>query len=172
MGIIQLGISVLLISALVGCVPNATVYYRPTVDVDSVHEEAHCVPMEKYVHFNIILKGQTLKVRGYGNTYSSSEGTEGQFVIYGEWHEIKYKDSGFYLVVPGSDVKINPIKTYGEVNKHEGYLMFNSGVVFPKQSSESFDIIFPPLIIDGEEVELPILHVKRTVWVGISPFNC
>ena len=174
MRIINFGVCVLIFSFIVGCVPNATVYYRPTVNVESVHEKSHCVPTEKYVYFNIRIKGQTLKVRGFGNTYSNSEGggTEGQFIISGNWNEIGYKNKDFYIVVPGIDLKIKSIKTYGDVHKNDGSLSFNSGAVFPKQNGDNFDIIFPPLIIDGEEIELPILHIKRTIWFGISPFNC
>lgn len=157
-----------------GCLPNATMYYRPTVDVDSTHEKSHCVPIEKYVHFRINTAAQVLRVRGYGDSYSHShaEGTEGQYVIYGNWKEIKYKNDDFYLAIPGSNDKIKPKKTYGERHNYEGYSMFNSGAVFPKQDSDSFDVVFPPLLVDGEEIELPILHVKRTIWAGISPFNC
>jgi len=149
-------------------------YYRPTVDVDSTHEKSHCVPTEKYVHFNIQTKGGLLKVRGHGDSYSYSyaEGTEGQYVIYGTWREIGYKDDGFYLTISGSNEKIKPKKTYGEKYERDGNSMFNSGAVFPKQDSESFDVIFPPLVVDGEVVELPVLHVKKTIWAGISPFNC
>ena len=171
---IKFGSCILIFSFLVGCVPNATVYYRPTVDIESTHEKSHCVPTEKYVHFNIKTKGQILKIRGYGNTYSHSygEGTEGQFVITGNWNEIKFKNEEFYIMVPNINEKVKPIKIYGEVHNFDGYSSFNSGAVFPKQNAGSFDVIFPSLIIDGEEIELPILHIKRTIWTGISPFNC
>jgi len=163
-----------IIFALIGCVPNATVYYKPTVDVESTHEKSHCVPTEKYVHFEIITKKQILKIRGYGNTYSTSDGevAEGQLVIYGKWDEIKYENKEFYVLVPGINKKIKPIKTYGEVHNFDSYSSFNSGAIFPKQVGDSFDLIFPALIIDGEKIELPILHIKKTIWIGISPFNC
>jgi len=171
---IRFVISIFLTFVIVGCAPNATVYYRPSVDIESTHEKSHCVPTEKYVHFNIKTKDQTLKVRGYGNTYSNSYGggTEGQFVVDGNWNKIKYKNENFYLMVPGINKKIKPIKVYGDVHNFEGYSSFNSGAVFPKQDADKFDIYFPPLIIDAEELELPILHIKRTIWTGISPFNC
>lgn len=171
---IKFRIGILIFFVLVGCVPNATVYYKPTVDVESTHEKSHCVPTEKYVHFNIKTKKQTLKVRGYGNTYPTSNGevAEGQFVISGNWKEIKYKNEGFYITAPNINEKIKSIKIYGEVHDYDGYSSFNSGAVFPKKNGESFDIIFPTLIIDGEEVKLPILHIQRTIWIGISPFNC
>ena len=171
---IKFGICILIFFILVGCAPNATRYYRPTVDVESTHEKSHCVPTEKYVYFNIKTKDQTLKVRGYGNTYSTSHGevVEGQFVIYGNWNKIKYKDEEFYIMPPDINEKIKPIEIYGKVHDFDSYSSFNSGAVFPKQGGDSFDMIFPSLIIDGEEVELPILHIKRTIWIGISPFNC
>ena len=154
--------------------PNATVYFKPTVDVESTHEQSHCVPTEKYVHFNIKAKNRTFNVRGYGNSYSHSyaEGTEGQYVISGIWKEIKYKNNDFYILIPGSNEKIKPKKVYGETHDYKDHSMFNSGAVFPRLDADSFDVIFPPLIIDGEEVELPVLHIKRTIWMGISPFNC
>jgi hypothetical protein len=159
---------------LSGCVPNATVYYRPTVDVESTHEKGHCVPTERYVHFTIKAKDQTFKVRGYGNTYSNSYGevVEFQFVISGKWSEIKYINDEFYMMVPDTNKKINPIKIYGEVREFDGFSSFNTGAIFSKQGGDSFDVVFPSLIIDGEKIELPILHIKRTIWMGISPFNC
>lgn len=171
---IKSGIYVSIVISLIGCVPNATVYYKPTVDIQSTHEKSHCVPTEKYVHFNIKSKDRTFRVRGYSNTYSHSygKGTEAQLVIYGKWNKIKYKNNNFYIAIPGTDKKIKPTKIYGEVHNQDGSSQFNSGAVFPKQDADKFDVIFPPLIIDGEEIELPVLHVKRTIWVGISPFNC
>ncbi len=174
MRIIKFGVCVLIFFILFGCVPNATLYYRSTVDFESTHEKSHCVPTEKYVHFNILTKNQILKVRGYGNTYSTSHGevSEGQFVIYGSWNEIKFKNKEFYILAPDTNEKIKPLEVYGEVHNFGSDSSFNSGAVFPKQDGDSFDVIFPSLIIDGEEVKLPILHVKRTIWIGISPFNC
>lgn len=160
--------------SLIGCAPNATVYYRPSVDIESVHEKSHCVPTEKYVYFNIKSKDRTFRVRGYSNTYSHSysTGTEAQLVVTGKWKEIKYKNDDFYITIPGTDKKIKPTKTYGEIHQYNSDSQFNSGAVFPKQDADKFDVNFPPLIINGEEIKLPVLHVKRTIWVGISPFNC
>lgn len=157
-----------------GCVPNATFYYRPTVDVASSHEKSHCVPTEKTVHFTVDTRGSALKVRGQGDSYSHSyaAGTEGQYVIVGTWRDIALKNNDFQLLLPGRDHGIAPVKTYGDPSDHDGYSMFNLGAVFPLQSSDSFAVKFPTIIVDGEEVELPVLHVKKTVWAGISPFNC
>ena len=174
MSCVKFGIHSLLFIVLVGCVPNATTYYRPTVDIESTHEKSHCVPTEKYVHFNIKTKNQTLKIRGYGSTYPTSSGefSEGQFVITGNWQEIKYKNDEFYLIDPDSSTKTKAIKIYGDVHDYKNKSSFNSGAVFPRQKGDSFDVIFPPLLIDGEEVELPILHIEKKIWMGISPFNC
>jgi hypothetical protein len=157
-----------------GCLPNATIYFRPTVDIASTHEESRCVPTEKFVHFTVETGGSTLKVKGQGDSYSHpyAEGTEGQYVIVGNWKEIRLKSNDFDLRIPGSTESIKPNKTYGDASSYDGYSMFNLGAVFPKQSSDSFQVKFPVLIVDGEEVELPVLHVKKTVWAGISPFNC
>jgi len=132
------------------------------------------VPVEKYVHFTIETKNHTLKVRGYGNTYSHAyaKGSEGQYVISGNWKEIGYKNDDFFLVVPGREEKIRPTKIYHEQHRYADYSSYNSGAVFPKQDADSFDVIFPALIVDGEAIVLPVLHIKRTLWTGISPFNC
>ncbi len=162
---------------LAGCVPNATVYYRPSVDVESTYEQGHCVPVDKYVFFNIKAKSQTLKVRGYGSTYTGAQGelvSEGQYVIFGNWNEIKYKNEDFYITGSDADGKVKAQKLYGEVNvsHSDSNSMFNSSAVFPKQDGNSFDVYFPPLIIDGEEIDLPVLHIEKTIWMGMSPFNC
>jgi hypothetical protein len=157
-----------------GCVPNATIYFRPTVEIASTHEKSHCVPTEKFVHFTVEAGGSTLKVKGQADSYSRSyaEGTEGQYVIVGNWKEIRLKSNDFVLRTPGSTESIKPNKTYGDASSYDGYSMFNLGAVFPKQTSDSFHVRFPTLIVDGDEVELPVLHAKKTVWAGISPFNC
>jgi hypothetical protein len=170
---LKVGISTLVI-VLAGCVPNATVYYRPSVNVASTHEKSHCVPIENHVLFDIKTKSQTLTVRAYGTIYSTSRGefAEGQYVINGNWQEIKYINDKFYITTPDIAEKVAPIKIYGEVHRYDGYSSFNSGAVFPRPKSDTFDVTFPPLLIDDEEVELPVLHIKRTIWMGISPFNC
>lgn len=169
----KFGIYFLLINILTGCVvPNATVYYRPTVDVNSTHEKSHCVPTEKYVHFNLKTKNQILKVRGYGSIYAYGEKSEGQFIIKGKWNKIKYKNKNSYLIVPDTNKKIKPLKIYDELHNYDDYSSFNFSIVFPKPNTDRFDIVFPPLIIDDEEIKLPILHIEKKVWIGISPFNC
>lgn len=168
-------ICVLLLASIVGCLPNAEVYYRPSIDVESTHEKGNCVPTERYVYFNIKTKNQVLKVRGYGNTYTGSQGklvSEGQYVIFGNWDEIKYKNEDYYIVGSDNDEKVKPQKIYGEVHVYDSYSSFNSGAVFIKQRGDNFEVFFPPLIIDGEEIELPVLHIEKTIWMGISPFNC
>lgn len=173
--LIKLSIIAVISVLLASCaVPNATSYYRPTVDVKSSHIKGHCVPLERYVLFEINVKGKVYKFRGYGNTYSHKwgEGTEVQLIVDGNWNEIKYKNNEFYLIPKGGSKKIQPTKIYGEQNQHKDELSYNSGAVFPKVEEDAFDAYFPPLIIDGEEIELPVLHIKKTIWVGISPFNC
>lgn len=167
-------ISLFLLLAITACVPNATMYFRPTVDIESTHQQAHCVPVDRFVLFNLKVKEQTLKVRGYGDTWSHphGSGTEGQYVIEGKWDDIRYKNDGFYLLVTGSDIKVRPTKISGQVHHYEGYSTFNASAVFPEQNAARFDIYFPPLLVDGVEVELPVLHLKKTLWTGISPFNC
>lgn len=162
------------IAALVGCVPNATTYYRPTVDLESTHEESHCVPTEKYVHFEVRIPQGALKVRGYGLTYKhgDDEGTEGQYVIDGLWKDIHYQNDVFYLTVPGSDVQIKPIKTYADLFEYATQSKLSSGAVFPKQTSDAFDVHFPPLIVDGTVIDLPVLHIQKTLCTWISPFDC
>lgn len=173
---IKILVGVLLVGLLVGCVPNATTYYRPSVDLESTHEKGHCVPTEKYVHFKIKTKNQTLKIRGYGNTYSTYKGnfSEAQYVISGKWNNISYKNNDFIIVGSGNNQKVKSQKIYEKVNisHSDSSLMFNSSAVFPKQEGDSFDVYFPLLIIDGEEIKLPVLHIEKTIWMGISPFNC
>ena len=174
---IKLTLWLFILISLAGCLPNATVYYRPSVDVESTYEQGHCVPVDKYVFFNIKSKSQTLTVRGYGDTYTGKDGelvSSGQYVISGRWEEIRYKNDDFYITGENSGEKIKAVRIYGEV--HDSYtdssLVFNSSAVFPKQEGDNFDIYFPMLIIDGEEIELPVLHIKKTIWMGMSPFNC
>lgn len=169
-------IGILIMIFMVGCLPNATTYYRPSVDIESVYEKGHCVPTEKYVHFKIKTKNQTLKIRGYGNTYSTSSGefSEAQYVIIGVWNNISYKNDDYFIVGSDSNEKVKSQKIYEKVNvSHtDSSLMFNSSAVFPKQNGDGFDVYFPLLIIDGEEIELPVLHIEKKIWMGISPFNC
>ena len=175
MKLIKLFIIAVISVLLASCVlPNATSYYRPTVDVKSSHVKGHCVPLERYVLFEINVKGKHYKFRGYGNTYSHNggEGTEVQLIVEGTWNEIKYKNNEFYLIPKGGSKKIDPTKIYGEQHQYKDKQSFNSGAVFPKVGEDEFDAYFPQLIIDGEEIDLPVLHIKKTIWIGISPFNC
>ncbi len=166
--------SILLLSIFSACMPNATIYYRPTVAIPSSHEKGNCVPIEKYVHFTIPTKKGAIRVRGYGNTFSTSDGNfiEAQYVIYGNWNEIKYAGDDFSATVTGSDQTLQPTDFYGEVYQFEHTRMFNSGCVFKKPAGKSFEFTFPVLLIDGEEITLPVLHIEKKLWVGLSPFNC
>lgn len=159
---------------LTACVPNATSYYRPSVDFKSYHEKAHCVPVEKFVHFTIEYEKGILEIRGSGSIYSTGKGkrASGQYVIEGKWAEIKYKDDNFYYSDANSTERLKAKEIFGKVYQYRDSKMFNSEAVFDNPSSDNFDVIFPKLIVDGEELSLPVLHVEKKIWMGISPFNC
>ena len=42
----------------------------------------------------------------------------------------------------------------------------------PKPVPASFELISPPIVVDGQEYPFPPIKFERKLWVGISPFNC
>ena len=167
----------LILTLLMGCAPKAKVYYRSSVEIESTREKQHSEPTEKYVYFDMetknktlsirgyeIPKNQALKIRGHGETYSTSEGefSEGQYVVFGNWRKIGYKNEDFFIAGSGNDEKVKSRNYYGEEHHlHEYNSYYKFGAVFPKQNGDNFDVFFPPLIIDGEEIQLPVLHIEK-----------
>ena len=36
----------------------------------------------------------------------------------------------------------------------------------------SFELLSPTVVIDGEEIKFPVMRFEQRQWMGISPFNC
>ena len=168
-------ISLLPLLFLVGCaVPNVTSYYRPSVAVSSVYEPEHCVPLEKHLSFITTTRSASYTARATGYVYTSNGHPllGAQYVISGRWGSIELAEHEPSLVVSGRTLELEPYSVSGDESNYNQEKYFNINVTFEHDPIDSYEIVFPKLLIDDEEVTLPPLKIDKTWWFGISPFNC
>ena len=163
---------------LTGCVPNATVYYRPSVDGGKV-VTAHCVPTQSNIDFQV----GSLPIRARAN-----EGQNGTIVSLtpsaSSWKTFHFTTTNFAVRNLDSGVTIRNLLV--RVMRHDKsdlitepyHVQTEKGhyywldVYLPRPTPENFEILSPSIMLDDKEFKFPPIRFERKVWVGISPFNC
>ncbi len=166
---------------LTGCVPNATSYYRPSMEGGQVLAR-HCVPTESIVEFG------ALPMQA-----SASDGNNALFVSLSlpskrptqtAWQTFHFATPDFRVrdlesgaTVEGLSVRV--LRDDGSDSLLEPYRpprpsgwLYSVDVKLPGPPSAKFELLIPALVIDGHEVRYPPIRFERKTWVGISPFNC
>lgn len=166
---------------LTGCVPNATSYYYPSMEGGRVLAK-HCVPTESIIEFG------SLPMQA-----SVIEGNNGWFVLLDlpaknppqpTWQTFHFATPDFRAHYPNDGITTDslPIQVLRDDKSDsavEPYRptqprswLYAIDIKLPGPPPERFEILIPPLLIDGREVRYPPLRFERKTWVGISPFNC
>jgi hypothetical protein len=166
---------------LLGCVPNATTYYRPSMAEGRILTR-HCVPTESIVEFGSI-----------PFQASVMEGSNGWFFTLwlpwkrppdSTWRSFHFTASDFRLRDLGSGVTTSSLAvSVSRDDKLESIVepyrpprpkdwFYSIEVKFPGPTPEKLEILIPPLVIDGREVRFAPIRFERQLWMGISPFNC
>ncbi len=166
---------------LTGCVPNATSYYRPTMEGGQVLAR-HCVPTESIVEFG------PLPLQAVAN-----EGNNALFIslslpwrrpaqtAWQTFHfttpEFRVRDLDSGASIEGVSVRVlrddnsdSLVEPYRP--QRPGGWRYSVDVKLPGPPPKKFELLIPPLVIDGHEVRYPPIRFERKTWVGISPFNC
>ncbi len=166
---------------LTGCVPNATSYYRPSMEGGQVLAR-HCVPTESIVEFGALPM-----------LASVIEGNNGWFVVLSlparrpaqqMWQTFHFTTPDFRVRDLDSGVTVerlsvsvlrddrwdSPVEPYRP--PRPGGWLYSVDVKLPGPPPEKFELLIPALVIDGHEVRYPPIRFERKTWMGISPFNC
>lgn len=164
-----------------GCAPNATTYYRPAMDGGRVLAK-HCVPTESIVEFG------TLPFQA-----SVIEGQNAWYVVLGlpakkppqlTWRTFHFGASNFRTRDPVSGITTSELsisvlrddKSESVVEPYSptrpGAWLYSIDVKLPSPPPDKFELLIPPVVLDGKEIQFPPIHFERKLWVGISAFNC
>lgn len=178
---------VIMATLLCGCVPNAVTYYQPTVD-GGILREAHCVPTKSLMDFTVTGgradAQKSLPLSAFANNGSHVHQVA-LFLSPGAWQQFRFVSVDFRIydrakkvsLVPKavrtfSDKGMSPLTTEPYVRQGGRPPISEIQVTLEDLLPDDFDLLVPPIVIDGEEVEFPVIHFERKVWMGISPFNC
>jgi hypothetical protein len=173
-------LSPVLAGLLAGCVPNATTYYGPSVDGGRVVTRGHCVPLPTDVLFRVgTLPVRARVMEGYRSTYiavrlgaTSTPTGESRPA----WRTFHFTADRFIV----RDLERSADTTFdGLINSDTEQPVtipatssYWLEVHLPKPVPARFELVSPPIVIDGREYRFPTIRFARKLWVGISPFNC
>ncbi|MDE2606757.1 MAG: hypothetical protein KGL68_12640 [Burkholderiales bacterium] len=167
--------------AQLGCTPNATTYYRPSMPGGQVLA-GRCVPTESAVAFGAL----PMEARVV-------EGQIGWFVVLSlpsrrpaqlAWRTFHFAAADFRVRDPASGITtpalpINVLRDDRRDSVVEPYSpaqgagwLYSVDVRLAGPPPERFELLLPPVVIDGAQVRYAPILFERKVWVGASPFNC
>ena len=170
---------------LAGCVPNAVRYYRPSV-AGGTTVQRHCVPTPSIVEFELAGNKGSLRIRALADRGKHVNQVSLNF--HGRaWSEVHFtstdfrlRDGAMHLVAGASSVLADtrdgtsPLTTepYQAPPERPGLSRFDVQIRFSDPLPDTFELLSPPIVIDGRQVDFPPILFQRSTWVGISPFNC
>ncbi len=173
---------------LQGCVPNATVYYQPSVEGGKL-QAGSCVPVKNRVAFVV---GDSIFSSLPVSAYSNFSGKRINLSLSlgpPAWHKIHFLSERFVVYDVDNDkqysditIAVNrddniessstPYPDYSKYKSPPRYKYFDVHISVPDNNSETIELRVPPVIVNDVEVDFPIIRFHRKLWMGISPFNC
>lgn len=166
---------------LLGCVPNATTYYRPSMAEGRILAR-HCVPTESIVEFGPLPFQAT--VMGGEDRWYFVIGLPWTRLPESHWEAFHFVTSDFHLrdldsgntirpqaVSVSRDDKVDSIVEPYRLPRSKSW-SYSIELKLPGQAPDKLEILIPPVVIDGREVRFAPLRFERKIWMGISPFNC
>ena len=170
---------------LTGCAPNAVTYYRPVVDGGKVLKR-HCVPTESIVEFNLPDADGRLHVRAWAEN-GKYVNQIALFFSGKAWREIHFTSADFRirnleenLIQSASSVvaykadgmaNLTP-EPYLAPPEKPGLARFQVQINSDRPLPDSFELLSPTVVIDGQRIIFPAIRFEKKLWMGISPFNC
>ncbi|MDT3737607.1 MAG: hypothetical protein ROZ00_15365 [Denitratisoma sp.] len=171
----------LFVIGLLGCAPNAAVYYLPSVEGGRVIA-GRCVPLPSRVEFtvdNVRISAHVSAVRGRQFVSLSLYPFPTQTVRFlSERFELRDSVQGRPIPVVSLEVfrhdrekaLTEPYPRGNAAPTASPY--FNVLIYMDDTSAEVFELRSPPIAVDGVERFIPAIRFKRETWVGVSPLNC
>ncbi len=181
-----LPIFVCLALALSGCVPNASVYYRPSAE-GGVVLTGSCVATESSLE--LVLTNNVSSTTMLARANEGGEINQVYLAFSGnEWRTISFTSLDFELIDLDKKTSLEPlaIKAHNDsgfstlhTRPYEAQrtplasmTRFSVQINLPEQMPENFDLRIPSLMLDSVEIQIPKIRFEREIWAGISPFNC
>ncbi len=171
----------LFVFGLLGCAPNAAVYYRPSVEGGHV-VAGRCVPLPSRTEFvvdNVRISAHVGTVRGRQFVSLSLYPFPTQTVRFlSERFELRESEQGRPIPVASQEVFRHDREKALTVPYPHGNAAptrspyFNVLVYMDDTSAEAFELRSPPIVVDGTERPIPVIRFKRETWAGVSPLNC
>lgn len=175
-----------LLPALTGCVPNATTYYRPSYEGGRVGT-GHCVPTESHLFFQVgpaalratgSYDGSVVILEVLSQFHSQRE-----HLPLSDWKVLRFTTGTFAVRDLDSGVTtqnltvrvLRPDKSDSVLEPYQQRVgkdvsNFYVEVYLPTPPAKRFDLLSPPIDVDGKEFAFPTIRFEKKLWVGISPF--
>lgn len=163
---------------LTGCVPNATQYYRPSVEGGRQLTTGHCVPLPRAVVFQVgPLPVRALLGAGARTTYVDlrlGDRADLPDAAAASWQSYHFTADRFLMRDLARDTLSGPLTRFTsspdvtETSTQPRWVE----VRIPKPLPARFEFISPPIMVDGQSLPFPVIRFEKTLWMGISPFNC
>jgi len=173
----------ILLVTLSGCVPNAVIYYQPSVDGGQLRS-SRCVPTKSLLDFTVRNSHEYMPIRTFADNGSYVHQVA-LFFSKGPWEKFYFTSTDFRIYDLDKKIMIRPssVLTYSEngfrpltaepYSMKDGKLPVSEiQITLADKLPANFELVSPSIVIDEEEIEFPTIHFERKVWVGISPFNC
>lgn len=166
------------------CTPNAVTFYRPSVDGGEIII-GKCVPVERSIKFKIndleiSSNAFTTSRTNQLNIVLSLKPIAGQKIYFVSGRFI-VRDLKKKAVVPLKNLfvsRIDRINSPSVPFPEKGFDLSPRGFNFTVYIAindtdlELFELISPPININGIEYEFPVIRFEQKSWFGISPLNC
>lgn len=169
------------IAGVLGCAPNAAVYYRPSAEGGRV-VAGRCVPLPSRTEFvvdNVRVSAHVSTVRGRQFVSLSLYPFPTQTIHFlSERFELREGAQGRPIPVASLEAfRHDREKALTEPYPHGNAAptaspYFNVLIYMDDTSTEVFELRSPPIAVDGVERPIPVIRFKRETWVGVSPLNC
>ena len=177
---------------LEGCLPNVATYFRPEVRGGETLQE-RCVPIRSMVKFEVGTVTASVRYLPEGGqrrpgvwlslhapltqrfsfvstAFLLNEAPTGKPIPIREVRVFR-DDEQESLTVPygGEETRVrNPNGSMRGLRGEFTVVLYTDELL----PIDSFALHIPPLRVNAETIEVPLVRFRREVWTGISPFNC
>ena len=170
---------------LAGCAPNIVTYYRPAVEGGTI-VTPRCVPTESVVEFDLPGAGGPVHARAWANNgryvnqidllftgkrWKELHFTSTRFQIHDLDKDLFFDASSVLALRPDGLPKLTA-EPYRAPPERPGLFRFGVQINSSAPLPDRFELIVPPVVIDGEESAFPTIRFEQKQWLGVSPLNC
>ncbi|MEJ2479027.1 MAG: hypothetical protein P8Y78_02400 [Acidihalobacter sp.] len=162
---------------LAGCVPGGTLYYHPSMAGGKTVKH-YCEQTPSVVNFQLgSLPGHALARKTKNGTVVLME--LGSYFLPRNtpprtWKTFHFATDRFAARDLVRNVTLSDLPYRGpdaplaSPATKRYYLQID----LPKSTPDRFELISPPVVVDGHEWPFPPIRFEYKLWIGIVPFNC